>query len=70
MELNLEEQTLVATFRSLDDFGKMELLRQASHLHKMEAAATVTGLMLPSGQCRLKRGEERPETVAEPIFTE
>ena len=66
MELNIEEQTLVATYRSLDENGKKELLRLAAQQHKQEASSA--GLF--SGQCRLERGEERPETVAEPIFTE
>ncbi|HBG04946.1 MAG: hypothetical protein A2075_14830 [Geobacteraceae bacterium GWC2_58_44] len=70
MELSIEEQTLVATFRALDEFGKKEMLRHASQQQKMEAAASVNGFAVPSGQCRLERGEERPETAAEPIFTE
>lgn len=70
MELNLEEQTLVAIFRSLEDLGKKELLRYASQQHKLEQAASATAFSFTSGQCRLERGEERPEIAAEPIFTE
>jgi hypothetical protein len=70
MELSLEEQTVVATFRTLDEYGQKELLRHASQQHKMEAAASVNGFSIPTGQCRLDRCEERPETAAEPIFTE
>ena len=70
MELNLEEQTLVATFRSLDEQGKKELLRYASQRHKSEANTLIERLSIVSGQCRLERGEERPESIAEPIFTE
>jgi hypothetical protein len=66
MELNIEEQTLVATYRSLDEFGKKELLRLAAQQHKLEASSAGPF----SGQCKLERGEERPEAVAEPIFTE
>ena len=68
MELNLDEQTLLATFRSLDESGKKELLRHASRQHKTEAA--LEGLSFPTGQCRLDRAEDRPEIAAEPIFTE
>jgi hypothetical protein len=53
MNLNLEEQTLVATFRGLDADG-----------------ASLENLSFLTGQCRLEKGEERPECVAEPIFTE
>jgi len=67
IELNLEEQTLIATYRSLDESGKKDLLRHASLQNRMEAA---TSINFGSGQCRLQRGEERPETVSEPIFTE
>jgi hypothetical protein len=68
-KLTLDEQTLLAMFRSLDDLGKRELLRHASQQHKMEEVAA-HGLALASGQCRLERGEDRPEIAAEPIFTE
>jgi len=68
MELTIEEQTLVATFRSLDESGQKEMLRHASQQHKLEAAAT--GLGVPAGQCKLDSSDERPETAAEPIFTE
>lgn len=68
--LSIEEQTLVATFRSLGDLGKIELLRRASQQQKAEAAAADAGVSSASGQCRLERGEERPESVSEPIFTE
>ena len=67
MELNLEEQTLIATFRSLDELGKKELLRHAAQQHKLEAVASI---LVPTGQCKLDRSEARPETAAEPIFTE
>ena len=70
MELNLEEQTLVATFRSLDDQGKKEMLRHASQQHKSEATALIEGLAFSAGHCRLDRKEERPETISDPIFTE
>ena len=70
MELNLDEQMLIATYRSLDDLGKKELLRHATLQHKMEAVVFSTGFTTPSGQCKLERSEERPECVTEPVFTE
>jgi len=66
MELSIEEQTLIATFRTLDAAGKKEMLRHASQQSKEEAAVSAATL----GQCRLDRDEERPEIAAEPIFTE
>lgn len=67
MELNVEEQTLLATYRSLDDHGKKELLRFAAQQRSHEVAA---GLTFATGQFTLERREERPETISEPIFTE
>lgn len=67
MELDIEEQTLITTFRALNELGKKEVLRYASRQHKTEAEST---LVFSTGQCKLVRSEERPETVAEPIFTE
>lgn len=66
MELNLEEQTLLATFRSLDELGKKELLRFAAKQHQRDAELAPS----PSGQCKIEREEDRPEAVSEPIFTE
>ena len=70
MNLDLEEQTLVATFRGLDAGGKKDVLRYASKLHKNEADASLESLSFLTGQCRLEKEEGRPEHVAEPIFTE
>ncbi len=70
MELSIEEQTLIATFRSLDERGKKDVLRFASQQNKAEAAISVAGSLFPTGQCKLERGEERPEIAKEPIFTE
>ncbi len=67
MDLNIEEQTLIAVYRNLDEQGRRDLLRHASQQHSSQAASTPSNL---SGQCRLERCEERPEAVAEPIFTE
>ena len=68
MELSIDEQTLVACYRNLDEHGKKELLRHASQQHTPEACSN--GLLNLSGQCKLDRCEQRPETAAEPIFTE
>jgi len=68
MELNLEEQTLIAAFRNLDEPGKKELLRHASQQRKTEAEHA--GLLFAAGQCGLDGVKPRPESVAEPIFTE
>ena len=70
MELSIEEQTLIATFRTLDEPAKKAVLRHASQQRKAEAAVSAAGLLFPSGQCKLERDEKRPETAAEPIFTE
>lgn len=67
MELNLEEQTLIALFRQLDASGRSELLRQAAHQRKSKEPATAGAES--GGQCQLHREEERPES-SEPIFTE
>ena len=68
MELAVAEQTLLAIYRPLDDDGKKEMLRHASQQHKM--AASFGGITPSTGQCKLERGDERPEAAAEPIFTE
>jgi hypothetical protein len=70
MELNLDEQTLVATFRSLDDLGKKEMLHYASQQHRREGAASLGAPTVAAGQCKLERREERPEKIKESIFTE
>lgn len=65
MELSAQEQTLLATFRSLDEHGRDELLRLASRQRQIKGATAA----LPSGQCRTSRAS-RPEIASEPIFTE
>lgn len=68
MELSAQEQTLLATFRSLDETGRMELLRLASRQRQAQAAAAETPPPR-SGHCRTHRNS-RPEIASEPIFTE
>ena len=70
MELTLEEETLIATFRKLSDAGKLELQRIATHELKREREAAESGETANTCKCSLKQPEERPETAAEPIFTE
>ena len=70
MEMNLEEHSLVAVFRSLDELGKKELQSYAAFLLKRERNSSIEVAAAAEGRCRLEKEEERPEAVAEPIFTE
>lgn len=70
MELTVEEQTLIATFRSLDPAGRKEVLRHAAQQRKADEAVSAASGLFPTGRCKLERAEERPETAKEPIFTE
>jgi len=70
MDMKLDEQTLLADFRRMDDAGRRELLDYAVFLVKkhrdMEEAKSAT----PGNQCRLEQKTDRPEIAKEPIFTE
>jgi hypothetical protein len=70
MDLNLDEQRLIADFRQLDGAGKQELLSQASLLVKKSHVLGSDEPALAGNQCSLPRTEKRPETDKEPIFTE
>ena len=70
MDLSIEEQTLIATFRSLDERGIKDVLRHASQQTQAEAAVSAAANLFPTGQCRLERSEKRPVFAKEPIFTE
>ncbi|UFS72362.1 hypothetical protein LPW11_09250 [Geomonas sp. RF6] len=70
MELNLEEQGLVATYRRLNEKGKKELAGFASSLLEAAKAAAAEEPESTAGSCKISREEERPETAAEPICTE
>jgi hypothetical protein len=70
MERTLDEETLLSTFRRLDDSGRKKLLRHALQEYRLETAAAGRSTAAATGQCKLQRGEERPEMFAEPIFTE
>lgn len=70
MDLNLEEQKLLADFRRLDDTGRQELLRLASLLVNKSHVLGLEESAPASNQCNLPSREKRPETNKEPIFTE
>jgi hypothetical protein len=70
MDLNLDEQTLLANFRRLGSEGKKELLDYAVFLQKKQRG-NLAEEPDAENQCRLKTApEKRPEAVKEPIFTE
>ena len=71
MDLNLDEQKLLAEFRRLDPEGKTELLDYAVFLVKKYQEAAPEELPSTDNQCPVrKQEEERPEAAKEPIFTE
>lgn len=68
MELKLEEQTLLATFRSLDHRGRNnELLRLAS-LQRKKVVVEEGGAFYPAADCRIDLGEERHEALSAPAL--
>jgi hypothetical protein len=70
MELRLDEQKLLAEFRRLTPEGKNELIEFAEFLVKKYQDAAEEN-PTAENQCPVpKHGEERPEAVKEPIFTE
>lgn len=70
MDLNLDEQTLLANFRRLGSEGKKELLGYAVFLQKNQHGVMAEE-PAAANQCQLKTApEKRPEAVKEPIFTE
>jgi len=71
MDLNLDEQMLLAEFRRLDPEGKTELLDYAAFLVKKYQEPALEEPPSTDNQCPVrKQEEERPEAVKEPIFTE
>jgi len=70
MDLNLEEQKLLADYRQLDGGGRQELLRLANLLVKKSHVLGVDEPAPAGNQCNLPSREKRPETDKEPIFTE
>jgi hypothetical protein len=71
MDLNLDEQKLIAEFRRLNEEGQRELLDHAAVLLKKQHDTSAADQSGPDNQCALnKPHEERPEAAKEPIFTE
>jgi hypothetical protein len=71
MDLDLDEQRLLAEFRALSPAARQDLLQLATGLvrkcleHAEPAAEAGSG-----NQCALKRADRRPGAADEPIFTE
>jgi hypothetical protein len=71
MELNLDDQKLLADFHRLSAEGQKELLDYGTFLVKKYAGCSTPSTDRPANQCAMgKKVEERPEAVKEPIFTE
>ncbi len=71
MELNLDEQKLVADFRHLPEEGKTELLGLVASLSKKYQQRFSEEPEKTDHQCSIdKPQEKRPEAAKEPIFTE
>lgn len=66
MDLNLEEQRLIAEFRNLSPSEQGDLMSYAASLGRRRAEAGGG----QGGQCHLKQGAARPEADKSPIFTE
>lgn len=65
MDLNLDEQRLVAVFRKLTPTAKEELMGLATSLVRR-----VSTEPQGSNQCGIKQQEEKPESEKMPFFTE
>lgn len=70
MDLNLEEQKLLADFRKLDSDCREELVKHASQLVKKSLLRAADDSVQAENQCGLPRREQRPETDKEEIITE
>ncbi len=66
MELNLEEQRLIAEFRNLSPSEQGDLMSYAASLVRRRAEAGGP----QGGQCNVKQQSPRPEADKSPIFTE
>ncbi|HEY5976054.1 MAG TPA: hypothetical protein VIU41_15075 [Geobacteraceae bacterium] len=67
MDLDIDEQQLVAEFRALSPAGRQELLKLATGLLRKCLEQPEPG---SGDRCALKRSEQRPEAADEPISTE
>ncbi len=70
MDLNLDEQKLLAGYRRLSPEGKKELVDFAAFLVKKYQQTSHDTTPQEINQCKLSSGEGRPEATKEPIFTE
>jgi len=70
MELNLDEQNLLANFRRLSAAAQQEVLDYVIFLKKKHEEGDNETEAPASDRCAVKSPEERPETVKEPLFTE
>ena len=70
MDLNLEEQKLLADFRQLDSASKEELVKHAAQLVKKSRLLSTDEPAPSENQCDLPRKEQKPGTDKEQIFTE
>ena len=70
MELNFDEQRLVAEFRNLSLAGQKELLDYATFLVKKADHQQNHAAASGKNQCSLKQAEGRPEAATDPVFTE
>jgi hypothetical protein len=68
MDLNLDEQRLIADYRRLTPSVRDDLLAYASTLVRQAGEEKEDGTA--TGQCRLKSAEPHPEADKTPIFTE
>ncbi|HEY6838119.1 MAG TPA: DUF2281 domain-containing protein [Geobacteraceae bacterium] len=70
MDLNLDEQKLLAGFRRLSPEGKKELVDFAAFLVKKYQHTSDDTTSQEANQCKISSGDARPEAAKEPIFTE
>ncbi len=70
MDLNLEEQKLLADFRQLDSASREELVKHAAQLVKKSLLLSTDESAPSENQCGLPRQEQKPGTDKEQIFTE
>lgn len=70
MELDLDERKLLADFRRLPEAARQEVIDYVAFLGKKHDGGRAGEDRPAAGRCAVKYGEERPEAVREPLFTE